>query len=63
MRLRSKGAHKPVSYTHLYDLETGQAVWQCLIPNEKARQVQALLSEYDIFVEYYDCLLYTSRCV
>ena len=25
-----------------------------LIPNEKARQVQALLSEYDIFVEYYD---------
>lgn len=38
----------------VYDLETGQAVWQCLIPNEKARQVQALLSEYDIFVEYYD---------
>lgn len=38
----------------VYDLKTGQAVWQCLIPNEKARQVQALLSEYDIFVEYYD---------
>ena len=38
----------------VYDLETDQAVWQCLIPNEKARQVQALLSEYDIFVEYYD---------
>ncbi|MGI6256154.1 MAG: Cof-type HAD-IIB family hydrolase [Acutalibacter sp.] len=37
----------------VYDLQTGQAVWRCLIPNEKALQVQALLDEYDLFVEYY----------
>lgn len=37
----------------VYDLETGEAVHQALIPNEKAQQVQALLNEYDLFVEYY----------
>ena len=37
----------------VYDLATGEAVWQRLIPNEKARQVQAVLEEYDLFVEYY----------
>ena len=34
-------------------MATGEAVWQRLIPNEKARQVQAVLEEYDLFVEYY----------
>lgn len=37
----------------VYDLQTGRPVWQRLIPNGKARQVQALLEEYDLFVEYY----------
>lgn len=37
----------------VYDLATGEAVWQRLIPNEKARQVQAVLEKYDLFVEYY----------
>lgn len=37
----------------VYDAQTGEAVWRCLIPNEKALQVQALLEEYDLFVEYY----------
>ena len=34
-------------------MATGEAVWQRLIPNEKARQVQAVLEKYDLFVEYY----------
>ena len=29
----------------VYDLQTGQVVWQRLIPNEKAREVQALLDQ------------------
>ena len=37
----------------VYDAGTGEAVWRCLIPNEKARQVQKLLDQYDLFVEYY----------
>jgi Cof subfamily protein (haloacid dehalogenase superfamily) len=37
----------------VYDLEEGRTVWESLIPNEKAREVQALLAEYDLFVEYY----------
>ena len=37
----------------VYDLQTGQVVWQRLIPNEKAREVQALLDQYDLLVEYY----------
>lgn len=37
----------------VYDLETGKAVWKCLVSNEKARQVQKLLDEYDLFEEYY----------
>ncbi len=37
----------------VYDLEEGRTVWESLIPNEKAKEVQALLAEYDLFVEYY----------
>lgn len=37
----------------VYDLEEGRTVWESLIPNEKAREVQDLLAEYDLFVEYY----------
>jgi Cof subfamily protein (haloacid dehalogenase superfamily) len=37
----------------VYDLEEGKTVWESLIPNEKAREVQDLLREYDLFVEYY----------
>ncbi len=37
----------------VYDLKTGEAVYQRLIPNEKARQVQSLLDGYDVYVEYY----------
>lgn len=37
----------------VYDLKEDRAVYQRLIPNEKARQVQAVLNEYDIYVEYY----------
>lgn len=37
----------------VYDLHTGKPVHQCLIPNEKARQVQSLVGQYDIYVEYY----------
>lgn len=37
----------------VYDLHTGQAVYKRLIPNEKARQVQAILDDYDFYIEYY----------
>ena len=37
----------------VYHLPTGEAVWRCLIPNEKARQVLAALEEYGLFVEFY----------
>lgn len=37
----------------VYDLWEDRAVYQRLIPHEKARQVQKILEEYDIFVEYY----------
>ena len=37
----------------VYDLQTGQVVWQRLITNGKAREVQALLDQYDLLVEYY----------
>lgn len=37
----------------VYDLRTGEAVFQRLIPNEKARQVQRLLDGCDLYVEYY----------
>ena len=37
----------------VYDLETGEAVHRALIPSEKALEVQALLDQYDLFVEYY----------
>jgi len=37
----------------VYDLKESRAVYRRLIPNEKARQVQAVLDEYDIYVEYY----------
>ena len=37
----------------VYDMTTGEAIYQALIPNEKAKQVQNLLNEYDLFVEYY----------
>lgn len=36
-----------------YDLKEDRPVYQRLIPNEKARQVQKILDEYDIYVEYY----------
>ena len=38
----------------VYDLKENKNIWQCLIPNEKAREVQDLLAQYDLFVEYYD---------
>lgn len=37
----------------VYDLAENRAVYQSLIPNEKARQVQAVLEEYDVYIEYY----------
>ncbi|WP_322169502.1 HAD family hydrolase [Acutalibacter caecimuris] len=37
----------------VYDLSTGQAVVENLISNEKAQAVQAILDEYDIYIEYY----------
>ena len=37
----------------VYNLETGEAVWRCLMPNEKALQVQEILDSYDVMVEYY----------
>lgn len=35
------------------DLALGRPVFQRLIPNGKARRVQRLLDEYDLYVEYY----------
>ncbi len=37
----------------VYDMKTGQAVVQNLIPHEKALQIQAVLEDYPIYVEYY----------
>lgn len=37
----------------VYDLPANSVVHQSLIPNEKARQVQQILDDYDIYVEYY----------
>lgn len=37
----------------VYDLMDGCAVYQRLIPNGKARQVQAVLDEYNVYIEYY----------
>ncbi len=37
----------------VYDLLEDRAVYESLIPNEKARQVQEMLEEYDIYIEYY----------
>ena len=37
----------------VYDLQSGEAVYQSLIPNEKALRVQAILDEYDVYIEYY----------
>ncbi len=37
----------------VYELQTGRPVFQRLIPNQKALEVQALLNDYDVFVEYY----------
>lgn len=37
----------------VYDLAEGRAVYERLIPNEKARQVQAVLEDYDVYIEYY----------
>lgn len=38
---------------NIYDLREGRAVYHRLIPNEKARAVQKILDEYDIYIEYY----------
>ncbi len=37
----------------VYDLKEGKPVVQNLISNEKARQVQAVLDGYDVYLEYY----------
>lgn len=37
----------------VYDLETGRAVVQNLIPNDKACAVQGILDGYSIYIEYY----------
>lgn len=37
----------------VYDLQTGEAVYSRCIPNEKARQVQRILADYDFYIEYY----------
>lgn len=37
----------------VYDLGSGQVIYKQLIPNEKARQVQAILDDYDVYIEYY----------
>lgn len=37
----------------VYDLATGEPLVENLIPNEKARAVQAILENYDIYIEYY----------
>ncbi len=38
----------------VYDLQSGQAVYKRCISNEKARQVQEILDEYDFYIEYYE---------
>lgn len=37
----------------VYDLRTGQAVFQNLIPGGTAREVQDVLDAYDVYLEYY----------
>lgn len=37
----------------VYDLAENKAIHQRLISNEKARQVQKILNDYDVYVEYY----------
>lgn len=37
----------------VYELRTGRPVFQKLITNQKALEVQVLLNDYDVFVEYY----------
>ncbi len=37
----------------VYDLVTGETVYQRLIPNKKAVRVVELLKRYDVYVEYY----------
>lgn len=37
----------------VYDLSTGQVLFEELIPNALARQVHRVLSDYDIYMEYY----------
>lgn len=37
----------------VYDLSTGRALFEELIPNPLARQVHRVLSNYDIYIEYY----------
>ena len=37
----------------VYDLAAGEPLVENLIPNEKARAVQAILENYDIYIEYY----------
>lgn len=37
----------------VYDLLENRVIHQRLIPNEKARRVQKILNEYDVYVEYY----------
>lgn len=37
----------------VYDLKSGECIWDCLIPNAKALEVQQLLKSYDVYVEYY----------
>lgn len=38
----------------VYDLRTGEAVYRRCISVEKARQVQEILDDYDIYIEYYE---------
>lgn len=37
----------------VYDFSSGEAVYQSLIPNDKALRVQEILNEYDVYIEYY----------
>lgn len=37
----------------VYHLPTGKAVWQSLMSNEKAKAIQKVLDQYDIYIEYY----------
>ena len=37
----------------VYDISTGKPIVENLIPNEKAREVQKVLEDYDIYIEYY----------